>query len=182
VIRPAGTEKCLVGEWSVQPYPIQIRDCFFELVRLEQYRTDDEIGLVTDRQLGRIICRYLACAIQLLQRLLAPTLLQVCDAEVIRSETGETLGILQSFQDVDRLLGTALREINIGSQEFDVITYRLGDLAIDTPEGAQSVSHLSFLEMNPRQPVGSIVTNRLIHGTFENGLDRTPRPVVHPVA
>ncbi len=75
----------------------------------------------------------------------------------------------------------AIREVDVGAKEISVVSDFIGDLTADSIESAQGVAGLVFLEVNLRQPKRRFIANGFFDVAAENGPDRTPRSVVHPI-
>ncbi len=64
--RPACAQQRLVGEWSVESDPVEVRDGFVVLAGFEEYRAQHQIRFVPDREFGGIIRGPLSGPVQLL--------------------------------------------------------------------------------------------------------------------
>ena len=178
---PARAQQRLVGERSFEPHAIEGLVGALIVGCLEQHRSEDQVRLVANGLGTALAARDSAGAIELLDRLRRPAILQQRDPEVVRSETGQAFGALQVGEDFDRIGGTPERHVDVGAQELDLVRDRFRHLAVDPLQRVQRVLGLVLLEVDARKAERRLVAHGLLDIAFQHCADRASGAMVHAV-
>ncbi len=106
---------------------------------------------------------------------------QIRHRQVVVGEADQRLTACQTLQNLRGFVGAAGIQVDVRTQELDVVADLFRHAAVNTVEAAQCVSQLALLELNSRQSIRGVVANGFVDVAFEHGCNRVTGAQVHAV-
>jgi hypothetical protein len=120
-------------------------------------------------------------AIELFESPLMLTVFEQSDSHVVTGKSDKAVVVLQSAQYFGSLRGATGCDQDIRLQEIDFTSEAFGDLSRDSIKRLQRFLQLILLKVDPRQPIGCLVTHHLFDIALQYGRNRSARTVMHAV-